>query len=103
MELTGRTGGDENRRGHSAAVHSVDFGGCSPARLVTDSVTAATGSKDGHCKVRLVYANRMVPSKRDWRQACAGFPCPSPPPRAHLHLSTTASTRVRAQGREHTG
>jgi len=50
MELTGRTGG-ENRRGHSAAVHSVDFGGCSPARLVTDTTTAATGSKDGLCKV----------------------------------------------------
>jgi WD40 repeat protein len=50
MELTGRTGGG-GASGHSSAVHSVDFGGCSPAHLVADSVQAATGSKDGLCKV----------------------------------------------------
>jgi WD40 repeat protein len=50
MELTGRTGGG-GAAGHSSAVHSVSFGGSSPARLVTDSGTAATGSKDGLCKV----------------------------------------------------
>jgi WD40 repeat protein len=50
MELTGRTGGG-GAAGHKSAVHSVDFGGCSPARLVTESLTAATGSKDGTCKV----------------------------------------------------
>ena len=31
--------------------YSVDFGGCSPAHLVADTVMAATGSKDGCVKV----------------------------------------------------
>ena len=50
MELTGRTGGG-GAAGHSSAVHGVDFGGSSPARLVADSTAAVTGSKDGLCKV----------------------------------------------------
>lgn len=50
MELTGRTGAG-GASGHSSAVHGVDFGGSSPARLVADTASAVTGSKDGSCKV----------------------------------------------------
>lgn len=50
MELTGRSGGG-GATGHSAAVHCVDFGGCSPNVLSTETKDAATASKDGTCKV----------------------------------------------------
>ena len=36
---------------HKTDTYSVDFGGCSPAHLVADTVMAATGSKDGCVKV----------------------------------------------------
>eukprot|EP00960_Hanusia_phi_P055273 762928-Hanusia_phi.AAC.5 len=63
MELTGRSGGG-GATGHSAAVHSVDFGGCSPAVLVCMTAPLpprAFSSPPGQVTSPARFANRHEP------------------------------------------